>query len=190
VESTGLRQFRRLADGIIGIGFLQRGQGREVASICWPEGEPKRYDVIDLGGYGIEMVEPEALPPSESEGKLQAEVEAMALEVNRLNASLVESKEATVRVQSELSAAKAEIEALKKSPAPKPEGDEAPSGGSDGAPANEAVDEAAAIEAYLKANGTDVTNKSVIEALKEQGIVVQSAQVTAAKNKLANETVG
>ncbi len=57
-------------------------------------------------------------------------------------------------------------------------------GGQEGTQPSNTVDEAALIEAYLKEHGTSVTNKSVIEALKAQGVVVQSTQVTAAKEKL------
>jgi hypothetical protein len=80
-------------------------------------------------------------------------------------------------------------EVVAPTPAPEPEqpqGDQAEGEGESG---SEPVDEAAAIEAYLKEHGTDVTNKSVVEALKAQGIVIQSGQVTEAKNKLANQTV-
>lgn len=69
-------------------------------------------------------------------------------------------------------------------PTPEPETNGDPEPEPEPEPQPEPVDEAAAIEAYLTEHGLEVTNKSVVEALKEKGIVVQSAQVTAAKEKL------
>lgn len=40
------------------------------------------------------------------------------------------------------------------------------------------------ILAYLSAHGTDVTNRSVVEGLRELGIIVQSPQVTEVKKAL------
>jgi hypothetical protein len=47
--------------------------------------------------------------------------------------------------------------------------------------------EAQAIRDYLKEHGTDVTNKSVVAALKEKGVSVVSSQVTEIKKELAAE---
>lgn len=184
MESARLRRFKLLADSSIAVGYIQHGTGRPMASFVFPEGEPKRYDVGDLGGYGIELLEEDeaSSEPSASEVKLQAENDALRANIDQLQAALSAAQEEVNRLQDELEAVKND----KPSPPPEPQSEETPSDGSQGsgdAP-NEAVDEAAAIEAYLKEHGTSVTNKSVIEALKENGVVVQSAQVTAVKQKL------
>lgn len=186
MESTRLRRFKLLADGSIAVGYIQHGTGRPMASFVFPEGEPKRYDVGDLGGYGIELLE-EDVPAdsSELEKLFEGLKEDYALSESTLlaaNAKIFELEEQVAKLNAELEA----IKALPTPPTPEPQGEQTPSDGSQGsgdAP-NESVDEAAAIEAYLTEHGTSVTNKSVIEALKEKGVVVQSAQVTAVKQKL------
>ena len=54
-------------NGVRGIGFIQKNTGSEVASIAWPEGEPRRYPAIDLAGAGVKILRREELPPSESQ---------------------------------------------------------------------------------------------------------------------------
>lgn len=68
------RQFRR-ADGVLGVGFVQTHTGREVAAIAWPDVEPRRIELIDLAGHGIELVPvvtvtDMSLTPTESEVSL------------------------------------------------------------------------------------------------------------------------
>ena len=194
MESARLRRFKLLADSSIAVGYIQHGTGRPMASFVFPEGEPKRYDVGDLGGYGIELLEEDEASnePSASEVKSQAENDALRANIESLESALSASQEENNLLQNELEILKRTPPVLPTpTPTPEPQGEQTPSDGSQGsgdAP-NEAVDESAAIEAYLKESGLDVTNKSVIEALKEKGVVVQSAQVTAVKNKLANQTV-
>lgn len=48
-------RFRRLIDDVIGVGFIQEGEV-QFASVVMPEGEPFRYAVGDLAGYGLEVV--------------------------------------------------------------------------------------------------------------------------------------
>jgi hypothetical protein len=192
LESTRLFRFRRTADGVLGVGFLQTDSGRKIFSVAWPIGEPKKYEAdnpSDLDGYGVEVLDETSFGSNEKMDDMVASLNARS---EQLQSKLDEAGEKIIELEQQVAALKAELAVLPQPvppapPAPQPQGDEAPSGGSD---ASEEVDEAAAIEAYLKANGTEVTNKSVIEALKEKGVLVQSAQVTAAKNKLASETVG
>lgn len=51
---------------------------------------------------------------------------------------------------------------------------------------HDAPAEAEAIAEYLAEHGLEVTNKRVVEALREQGIVVQSPQVTSVKKSLSS----
>lgn len=67
-------QFRRIIDGVIGVGFVQLHTGIPVAAIAWPDREPVRYVMSDLAGYAIEHVleeshfaEPD--PSSETQGQ-------------------------------------------------------------------------------------------------------------------------
>lgn len=55
--------------GLEGIGFIQTLTGNEVAAIAWPQGDPKRFLVIDLEGVGVKIIDrmdPPSMPPTES----------------------------------------------------------------------------------------------------------------------------
>lgn len=140
LEQTGLRRFRRVADGVVGFGFVTTDIGRPLACIAFPSGEPKKLEYQDLAGYGVEDL---------------GEVETSEY----------------VEPEPDLSGQPDQPDELNQTEPPVD-------------PFVPVVDEAALIEYYLKEHGTSVTNKSVIEALKAKGVVVQSAQVTAAKDKL------
>jgi hypothetical protein len=144
MESTGVRRFKRLADGAIGVGFVQHGSGRKTVAVAWPEGEPRRYEYQDLAGYGVEDLDVEAeAAPSDSSGQQASSEDSEGSESGSID-----------QQQQQQQAPSAQ------------------------------VDEDKAIEEHLKAVGLDVTNRSVVEALREKGITIQSGQVTAAKERL------
>jgi hypothetical protein len=58
-------RFRRLIDNVIGVGFVQtEGVPIPMAAIVMPGGEPVRYAIGDLAGYGLEVYEGDEVPAS------------------------------------------------------------------------------------------------------------------------------
>jgi hypothetical protein len=137
--------------------------GVQQVSVAWPDCEARRYLADDLARNGVEEVFP-----------LTAEIPLGAVQwpCPPELADITIEPDGTV------------------TPAP---GLEIVPDGDGGAivvpeqPEPNTFTESQAIRDYLKEHGTDVTNKSVVAALKEKGVSVVSSQVTEIKKELAAE---
>ncbi len=158
--------FRRTLDGVVGVGFVQTHTGNPVAAVAWPDTEPKRYLMTDLEGYGVEHVLDESHAQIMDFADLHASDESHA--VNADDPSGLQGVDATDVVVDEVSGEQGDAE-------------------TDETDEKAALSEADQIGEYLLEHGLDVTNRSVIEALREKGVVVQSGQVTAVKEQLRAE---
>lgn len=162
MESTKHRTYRR-SDGTLGVGFVLPFADAAQACIAWPDTVPDRIYVHLLEQAGIEDV---------SEQMPQA---AVTMETRKL------LEPETVKPP-ELAPKSPEL-AVKS-----PELDANPmlSDAATDTQPHDADREHSLILEYLTEHGLDVTNKSVVDALKAQGVIVTSPQVTAAKNELKN----
>lgn len=191
-------------DGVVGVGFLHDLGSHKVYTVAWPDIEPRKYmaEPEEMERMGVELVV-ESAPVIETHwmgdplieqngvGYVLADVSNFTfapggvpcpddsgitiapdgtVEPTEGNAIIVEDGEAKVVSESEATAELNEVE-----PAILPE------------PAPNTFTEAQAIREYLGQVGLDVSNRSVVEALKVKGVAIKSSQVTEAKEALRKE---
>ncbi|MCC7334433.1 MAG: hypothetical protein IT422_05035 [Pirellulaceae bacterium] len=146
-------QFRRVLDGVIGVGFVQTHTGMATAAIAWPDREPSRYLYCDLDGYGVEHIL-DALHAPEAVER-QTEPEQSGQDLGGGEGTTYQGPESESETEAEQPTAE--------------------------------QSEADIIGEYLLEHGLEVTNKSVIDALRAKNVIVQSGQVTAVKEQLRAE---
>ncbi len=156
--------------GVVGFGFLIEHAGIDQYSVAWPGREAERFSVSEAECRGVEISEvvlDATLEETDSDNEAIAElhkhyeqsIQGTIEGLQKEFAATLSSRDERIKIlESEL--------AKFNTPQTTPEAEDV------------------AIEAYLKEHGLEVTNKSVMEVLKTHDIIVQSAQVTAVKERL------
>lgn len=144
-------------DGVVGVGFEIQWAGKPQHSVSWPDRPSFRYTDQGLERAGISVEYGEGLAPV-TEPAEASEPEAVATPEPT---PVVTEPTPVVTETAEEATAEAEE-----------------------ATAETETSEAQSIRDYLAAN-PEAANKDVITALAEQGIQIQSSQVTRERKKLA-----
>lgn len=188
MEQTKHRTFRRVVDNVLGVGFQMQYAGVEQISIAWPDCEARRYLADDLERNGVEE-----LPHLAAIGGPWIATHAIdAGQLCVLNGNEI-TPVAPQRKRTSSIAIEPDITIEPDGTVVPTPGLEVVPDGDGGAivvpeqPEPNTFTESQAIRDYLAEHGTDVTNKSVVAALKEKGVSVVSSQVTEIKKELAAE---
>lgn len=160
--------FKRKSDGVLGVGFRRDFGTYAVLSVAWPDDEARKYidEPGELERMGVELV-------VESEPVIETHWmdEQSIVTESEFETALTESEPITE------AEATAEVEQVEPSILPEPITEPAPN----------TFTEAQAIREHLAQVGLDVSNRSVVEALKAKGVTIKSSQVTDAKDALRKE---